>query len=74
VGYSALLVPEKYSTTFDDYRKEHNKLLSGFEAGLNFSVAILDNIQVVVNGGYNLITGIWYKSPVQASAGLRFQF
>jgi hypothetical protein len=73
VGYSALLIPEKYSKSFEAYYTAAKKSPSGFEAGLNFTIAIRDNFQVVVNGGYNMVTGTWYKSPVQANVGLRYQ-
>jgi hypothetical protein len=74
VGYSALLVPDKYSITFEDICTENNKSSGGIEAGVNFTVAILDNFQGIVNAGYNMVTGTWYKSPIQANIGLRFQF
>jgi hypothetical protein len=74
VGYSTLLISEKYNTAFTEYYTENKKSPYGFEAGLNFTVAVLANVQVVANGGYNTLTGTWYKSPVQANVGLRFQF
>jgi hypothetical protein len=72
VGYSALLIPDDYTDEFEaTYATQYSP--SSFEGGINFSVAILHNIQVIANLGYNQLTGTWYNNPVQANIGIRYQ-
>jgi hypothetical protein len=72
VGYSSLLVPKKYSESI----KEIDKITYGVDAGVNLNIAILHNVQIIGNAGYNSAKAIWYSNTngITMGAGLRIQF
>ncbi|MDR2138886.1 MAG: hypothetical protein LBP50_05000 [Tannerella sp.] len=70
VGFSSLLVPEDYKESAEAI----GKATSGFEAGLNLTIAVLHNVQLTGNAGYNGVKANWYSSEIVYGGGLRIQF
>lgn len=70
VGYTSLLTPEKYKESIEEFEKA----TGGVDAGINLNIAILHNVQIIGNAGYNTVKETWYAGGVTYGAGLRIQF
>ncbi|MDR3268172.1 MAG: hypothetical protein LBT83_03800 [Tannerella sp.] len=70
VGYSMLLTPSEYKESIE----ATEELTYGIDAGLNLTVAVLHNVQIIGNAGYNSVKTTWYPNGITLGAGLRVQF
>jgi hypothetical protein len=70
VGYASLLTPKEYEESI----KEKKNATEGVDAGVNLNIAILHNVQLIGNAGYNTVKGSWYASGVTYGGGIRIQF
>jgi hypothetical protein len=70
LGYHGMLVSEENEKVIERY----NESTSGIEIGLNGSMAILHNAQVVGNLGWNTLKARWFSTGLTVGVGLRYQF
>jgi hypothetical protein len=69
-GYQSMLSSEKNKDDIENM----NISTSGIEIGLNGSMAILHNAQVVGNLGWNTLKARWFSTGLTVGVGLRYQF
>jgi hypothetical protein len=74
IGYAVAGVSSDYSDSFKAYYKAHKKTTGGIDAGANFNIAVLHNIQLIGQFGYNSVKGVWYPNNFLYGVGLRGQF
>ena len=70
LGMSALIVSSKSESTVNYY----NYSTSGFDIGVNGSMAILDYLQITGSIGYSGLKSSWYSMPITFGVGARYQF
>ncbi|MDR1455749.1 MAG: hypothetical protein LBJ01_08870, partial [Tannerella sp.] len=70
VGFQEMLVSEEDQEWIDEVAKP----TSGYEAGLNASIAILHNVQLTGSAGWSMLKYGWFPSGLTAGGGLRVQF
>jgi hypothetical protein len=70
LGFQGLLLSEEDQ----EYAEEAGIATSGLEFGLNGSMGILHNLQVVGNVGWSTIKSKWYSTGLMAGVGIRYQY
>jgi hypothetical protein len=70
LGYQGMLVPEKNKGLIE----ATGESTSGIELGLNGSMAILHNAQIVGNIGFSTLKAKWFSSGLTIGVGARYQF
>jgi hypothetical protein len=70
LSYQMMLVSESDKRELESY----NKSTGGVEFGVNGSMAILHNAQIVGNIGWSILKSNWYATGLTAGVGARIQF